>query len=73
MKDAKNWTEVAVARTAEQYRQEQNSSRGIPFPTVAAFGSNGALLHYEPSNSTDRQIDRDSTLVLESGGHYYGK
>jgi Xaa-Pro aminopeptidase len=58
----------------DQFRREQNFSRGPSFPTIAGFGPNGASPHYLPSESSSLlTIDGSSTLVLDSGGHYLGK
>lgn len=66
------FTEMDVARLINEYRYEQNLSLGNSFPTIAAFGPNGALPHYTPTISTNVQILANSTLVLDSGGQYYG-
>ncbi|XP_039278158.1 probable Xaa-Pro aminopeptidase P isoform X1 [Nilaparvata lugens] len=64
------WTEMKVAETLDEIRMQQNMSRGISFPTIVGFGSHGALPHYEPTNLTNVAIDKSSTLVIDSGGHY---
>nr|CAD7433691.1 unnamed protein product [Timema monikensis] len=64
------WTEVEVAKTVDQFRREQLDSRGLSFATIAGFGPNGALPHYTPAVTTNRQIYTNSTLVLDSGGQY---
>nr|CAD7617062.1 unnamed protein product [Timema genevievae] len=64
------WTEVEVAKTVDQFRREQLDSRGLSFATIAGFGPNGALPHYTPAITTNRQIYTNSTLVLDSGGQY---
>lgn len=43
------------------------------FETIAAFGSNGAVIHYNPQNSKqDVWIEKDNLFLLDSGGHYFG-
>lgn len=66
------FTEMEVAKLIDEYRYEQNLSLGNSFPTIAAFGSNGALPHYIPTQTTNVKILDNSTLVLDSGGQYYG-
>lgn len=43
---------------------------GNSFRTIAAYGSNGAQPHYEPTPITNVKILDNSTLVLDSGGQY---
>ncbi|PNF28969.1 Xaa-Pro aminopeptidase 1 [Cryptotermes secundus] len=67
----KEWNELQVAQEVDQFRREQNLSRGPSFPTIAGFGPNGASPHYSPFESSNLlKIDGSSTLVLDSGGHY---
>jgi Xaa-Pro aminopeptidase len=67
------WDELQVAKEVDQFRREQNLSKGPSFSTIAGFGPNGASPHYLPSDSSNvLQIDGSSTLVLDSGGHYLG-
>lgn len=54
----------------DQFRFEQLNSLGNSFPTIAAYGSNGAMPHYVPLESTNVMVGNDSTLVLDSGGQY---
>ena len=61
-----------MVKIVDQFRYEQLHSLGNSFPTIAAYGSNGALPHYVPTNSTNVKIGDDSTLVLDSGGQYLG-
>ena len=68
------WDEQKVALELDKFRQGQNHSKGLSFPTIAGFGPNGASPHYSPSESSNvLQIDGSSTLVLDSGGQYLGK
>lgn len=70
--DTDGWDEKQVVRAIDEFRLEQNLSRGLSFPTIVGYGPNGALPHYEPSNIC-RKIGTDSTLVIDSGGQYDGK
>jgi Xaa-Pro aminopeptidase len=68
------WDELKVALELDQFRRNQNHSKGPSFLTIAGFGPNGASPHYSPFDSRNvLQIDGSSTLVLDSGGHYLGK
>lgn len=65
------WSELDVAKIINNIRFEQNFSLGNSFETIVAFGSNGALPHYEPTPATNSLIFTNSTLVVDSGGQYY--
>ncbi|XP_059350232.1 xaa-Pro aminopeptidase ApepP-like isoform X2 [Daphnia carinata] len=64
------WDELKVVHTLDEYRQQQDLYRGPSFSTIAAFGPNGAVIHYRPSMETNRIIDNSSFLIIDSGGQY---
>uniref|UniRef100_A0A0N8B2S8 Putative Xaa-Pro aminopeptidase n=1 Tax=Daphnia magna TaxID=35525 RepID=A0A0N8B2S8_9CRUS len=64
------WDELKVVHTLDEYRQQQDLNRGPSFSTIAAFGPNGAVIHYRPSLETNRIIDNSSFLIIDSGGQY---
>lgn len=69
---AVGWDELQVSRVVNSFRLEQNDSKGISFDTIVGYGPHGAIPHYEPTNLTSVVIERDSTLVIDSGGQYKG-
>lgn len=66
-------TELAVANMVDKYRDEQNYSRGASFRSIVGYGANGAIPHYTPSPASSLKLDHISTLVIDSGAHYWGK
>ncbi|CAH1975267.1 unnamed protein product [Acanthoscelides obtectus] len=70
--DGENFTELDVVRILDEYRYEQRLSLGNSFRTVVAFGENSAYPNYEPTINTNTQIFTNSTIVLDSGGQYFG-
>ncbi|XP_046656109.1 xaa-Pro aminopeptidase 1-like isoform X1 [Daphnia pulicaria] len=64
------WDELKVVHTLDEYRAQQDLNRGPSFSTIAAFGPNGAVIHYRPSVETNRVIDNSSFLLIDSGGQY---
>ncbi len=66
------WDELKVVHTLDEYRAQQDLNRGPSFSTIAAFGPNGAVIHYRPSLETNRVIDNSSFLLIDSGGQYLG-
>ena len=73
MEEGDIFTELGLVTIVDEFRYEQMYSLGNSFQTIVAFGPNGAHPHYEPSESTNSQIFDNSTLVIDSGGQYYGK
>ena len=65
-----DWDELRVARRLKKLRSEQDHNKGISFPTIAAYGKNGAIIHYQPNNLTNAKIGKDSLLLVDSGGQY---
>ncbi|PNF27724.1 hypothetical protein B7P43_G12791, partial [Cryptotermes secundus] len=64
------WDELSAVSTLERLRTAQSLSLGPSFGTIAAFGPNAALPHYEPTFETNRIIDNTSVFMLDSGGQY---
>lgn len=69
-KNAIGQSEISVAEYLEQCRRENPAYKGQSFPTIAGFGSNGAIIHYRASAATNKTISADSVLLLDSGGQY---
>lgn len=63
-------TEVSAALELKKEREKKLYNRGLSFPSISAVGSNGAIIHYKPSNLTDRRITTSEMYLLDSGGQY---
>lgn len=64
------WTELSAAEELRKYRGKQKYNRGPSFESISSSGSNGAVIHYTPSNLTDKEITTDEIYLLDSGGQY---
>ena len=62
--------EVSVADKLEEFRSKQLHYKGLSFPTISAYASNGAVIHYTPSLQTAAKISTDSLYLCDSGGQY---
>ena len=40
------------------------------FDTIAASGPNGAIIHYKSNKQSNRKIDKNDLLLVDSGGQY---
>ena len=63
-------TELSVEKKLKSLRAEQPLYRGLSFDTIAAYGSHGAIVHYEPTPATDIPLKPEGLLLLDSGGQY---
>lgn len=66
----RTWTEISAATELESLRAAQKHYVGLSFASISAYSSNGAVIHYEPTDATDRAIGTDSLFLLDSGGQY---
>ncbi len=64
-------TELDVVEKLEEFRKIDNDYIEPSFGTISAFGSNGAIVHYEPSEQTNKLIEEGKYLLVDAGGHYY--
>ena len=63
-------TELSVSEKLRQLRAEQPLFRDISFDTIAAYGTHGAVVHYEPTPQTDIPLLPEGLLLLDSGAQY---
>ncbi|XP_063405041.1 xaa-Pro aminopeptidase ApepP-like isoform X2 [Mytilus trossulus] len=64
------WTEMSAASDLQRHRRKQDLNRGLSFETISSSGYHGAVIHYAPSNKTDKQITTSEMYLLDSGGQY---
>lgn len=67
MKNGKAWDELKAAKKLKELRQQQLLNKGLSFPSISAFGQNGAVIHYKPTNVTNTAIGKDAFFLLDSG------
>lgn len=69
---AKGITEMDVVDTLLQYRAKGKSFVEESFETIAGYGANGAIIHYQPTKQSHAKIEPKGLLLLDSGGQYFG-
>ncbi|MBC8049735.1 MAG: aminopeptidase P family N-terminal domain-containing protein, partial [Chitinophagales bacterium] len=62
--------EIGAAQKLEEFRRATCALADISFDTIAGAGSNGAIVHYRPSYSTNRKLELGSLFLIDSGGQY---
>ncbi len=62
--------ELGVVSKLRQFRQQGEHFYSDSFATIAGFGPNGAIIHYQPTPETNRKLENGSVLLLDSGAQY---
>jgi Xaa-Pro aminopeptidase len=62
--------ELTVVAKLEAFRARANLYRGPSFETIAGSGPNGAIVHYRATGKTNRVLDANNFLLLDSGAQY---
>ncbi len=63
-------TELDAAAHIDGLRAEVPGYVDISFDTIAAYGENAAMMHYEPTEENHAVIEPRGFLLVDSGGHY---
>lgn len=63
-------TELSIAARLESLRSQQPLYRGLSFDTISAYGSNAAIVHYEPTPESNATLRPEGLLLLDSGAQY---
>ena len=63
-------TEIQVAETLEGFRRATGCLSDVSFDTISGAGSNGAIVHYRVTRSTNRTIHPGEMFLLDSGAQY---
>ncbi len=66
----KSITELDVVNKIDFLRKQNDNFICLSFPTIAASGSNGAIIHYRANKGSNRIIKQNDLLLLDSGGQY---
>eukprot|EP01138_Halocafeteria_seosinensis_P003753 gb/GECG01003837.1/.p1 GENE.gb/GECG01003837.1/~~gb/GECG01003837.1/.p1 ORF type:complete len:764 (+),score=57.86 gb/GECG01003837.1/:1-2292(+) len=63
-------TEYWVAEKLKSFRQENPEFKSLSFETISSTGSNGAVIHYSPTQDACSVLDPHSLYLCDSGGQY---
>ncbi|HJR56569.1 MAG TPA: aminopeptidase P family protein [Rhizomicrobium sp.] len=63
-------TEIEAAETLEGFRRATGCLSDLSFDSITGAGSNGAIVHYRVTRSSNRTINRDEIFLLDSGAQY---
>ena len=63
--------ETDIDLILHKYRSAGENFMVESFPTIAAYGSNAAMMHYSPKQGADAEICGRGFLLVDSGATYY--
>lgn len=69
--DPSDLSEIDIVRKLEGFRAATNVLHDISFDTISGSGPHGAVVHYRVTHETNRKLDSDSLLLVDSGGQYH--
>ncbi len=65
-----NLTEQQVEKKLESFRKQNKNYLYPSFDTIAGSGPNGAIIHYRSNKASNRKLNKNELLLLDSGGQY---
>ncbi|RGP35693.1 aminopeptidase P family protein [Pseudotabrizicola alkalilacus] len=63
-------TEIDVVTALEGFRRATNALHDISFDTICGAGPNGAIMHYRVTRETNRAVQNNELLLVDSGAQY---
>ena len=63
-------TELDVDAKLTELRSADTAFTGLSFATIAAYGANAAIVHYEPTPAENALLAPKGYLLLDCGGQY---
>lgn len=68
--DQSTLDEITVVKALEEHRRTHAAIHDISFETICGSGPNGAIVHYRVTEQTNRKLDKNSLLLIDSGAQY---
>ena len=62
--------ETEIVRKLEDFREATGALKDLSFDTIAGAASNGAIVHYRPTERLKKRAEKDSLLLVDSGAQY---
>jgi Xaa-Pro aminopeptidase len=63
-------TEISGATKLREFREKLPHYKGLSFGTISGSGPNGSIIHYSPTNETDREITLNEMYLCDSGAQF---
>lgn len=65
-------TERSAAEKLEEFRRADKEYRGPSFATIAGYQEHGAIIHYQATEESDKELKPEGMILIDSGGQYPG-
>ena len=62
--------EVEIVTKLEGFREATGALKDLSFDTIAGAASNGAIVHYRPTQRLNKRVEKGSLLLVDSGAQY---
>ena len=66
----KKISEISGSQKLLEYRKKNKTFKFISFPTISGSGPNGSIIHYNPTQKTNRFLKKGEVYLVDSGGQY---
>lgn len=63
-------SEISAADYLEDCRRSQKGWFDLSFGTISGYADNGAIIHYDPTPETNKVLQPEGFLLVDSGGQY---
>lgn len=63
-------SEISAADYLENRRRNQEGCFDLSFGTISGYAANGAIIHYDPTPETNKVLQPEGFLLVDSGGQY---
>lgn len=64
--------EYSAAMHMDKLRKEIDGFLDLSFPTICGYKENAAMMHYEATESSYKELAAEGMLLIDSGGQYVG-
>lgn len=65
-------TEISASDKLEEFRRQIPEFLDLSFPTIAGYGANAAMMHYEATKDNYAVLQPRGLFLVDSGGQYLG-
>jgi Xaa-Pro aminopeptidase len=62
--------EIEAVRKLEGFREATGALKDLSFDTIAGAASNGAIVHYRPTERLNKRAEKGSLMLVDSGAQY---
>ncbi len=63
-------TEKKIENKLANFRKKSSKYLYPSFDTIAGSGPNGSIIHYKSNNQSNRTVNKNDVLLIDSGGQY---